>query len=213
MTFGIGVPVTDTWSFRTKIFIEQSINKPISYHNLGIAGGSVTSITRAVYNIMQHTVPSVLVLSFPPISRNELVCNTFPHSIQILPNFKGPTTDIVEAYRLLLEDISFCKYHLNKNLAIIDLLSKIHKFIPVITFWDNFEISLLDIEPHLRYMILPITHPKFLNDEECPRHLGIDQSEINKARDGLHPSVQAHQLYADNIKDYVLATIRNNLLA
>lgn len=208
-TFGIGVPITDTWAFRVKVFIEQSISESIPYHNLGIGGGSITAITRAVYNIMQHTVPSVLVLSLPPIYRNELVCDEFPHPIQMLPNFRGPTSKTIEAYRLLLEDINFCKYQLNKNLAIIDLLSKIYKFVPIITFWDNFEISILDIEPHLRYMILPIQHPTFLVDEDTAHHLKINQSEINRARDGMHPSVEAHQLYANAMQDYVLGKIRD----
>lgn len=72
MTYGIGVPATDTWGFRLKELLAED-----SYINLGTPGASAETVARTVMDYVEtYGVPKRLAVLMPNLERHYVAGNT-----------------------------------------------------------------------------------------------------------------------------------------
>lgn len=221
-TYGVGLPLEDTWGY--KIFSKLKEEIPtIQFINLSESGVSLDFTVRALstlLNILPHIDFCFNLLT--EISRSEIVTDVptsgsiFPFSFNNEPTMQWITTKeqlhIHRGYeRSLGVQSSWYQYGLNKNLLILDLLSRLHNFPCVCDFWQrgmyNTEFSLrtkhcMDeisnlIDSRFNYMF-PNIGNGFLSG-----HLEKIPEEDLNARDKYHPGKFYHARYVEQVFPFV----------
>jgi hypothetical protein len=179
-TEGIGLPLEHTWAWLLHQKICYAIGKQIPYWNLAIGGTGMHTIARTLRLLSPQLSPTVVIALFPAhrlewrLSNNWLTESINSNQCNLFVN--NPH----------LSDNNTITYETEKNMAMIDLIVKMHN---TTLIWDSWSSDVLRI-----YSDVAVDLPSFVNHEPLWSMHVHDQST---ARDGMHPGLRSNQIYAD----------------
>ena len=182
VTEGIGLPITETFSYLIYTEIKNKIGKDFPYWNLGIGAGGLDSIIRAYYHYHDILKPQVVISLFPTYRLEFYNKSCW---ISIMPNWDPE--EIFKNNHFLIQP-SVIKYNTQKNLAILDLLFQKNNTMQIWDTWDEKIFSNLNLTS-LK------TFDNFLNQWKS-----IDQ-RLPKARDNMHPGKEFNQMFSKKLLD------------
>lgn len=224
ITEGIGLPENHIWhSLLVNHHLHVHAKKPILKFNLGKGGTGISSVTRYVYNTIQHRnfSPDMVYLLLPPVSRQELIVDEPNLSIwDMMPNLPPPASDYVKAE--LFRNFSTTNYRQQlhqcfQNLLLIKWL--LHsKNIP--WFFSTWSHDLF-INTRLPISEIDSAFPEELMEHYIPVKFNYSDSYVpdtSKAfpqtigRDYMHPGPNSHmdlskQIYSKLLQKNAFAKI------
>jgi len=184
-TFGLGIPVTETWAYKTLENIRAKTNKKIPYWNIAINGSSL----ELQYFVMEKYIPKLkpkyLFMLAPHYQRRFIrLYNRFFNVMAGSIHFDSYPREIKNAYPLLFdEQASLIEYH--KICTLINALCYKYN----VKVYMQFMGPLIDREENFFRQMLP-AYDKFTRVSTYMRLIDL-------ARDRAHAGVKSNNFFAE----------------
>lgn len=193
-TFGLAVPIEDTWAYRTVSNIRDKTKKTIPYWNLARNGSSVDL---QFWNLDKHIdklKPQFIIFLVPPMYRRNIVFQNNFHQFSVNEN-KNLENELpleLQKTKGLLVDESYALFEIHKYFILINALCEKYGTQLLFQFSDEDDTSGVFFKNYQS----KYTKFKQLKTLWHGPHL---QKYLDYARDGMHRGPISNAAFADEL--------------
>lgn len=196
-TFGLGLPLEDTWTYQTISNIRAKTNKTIPYWNLARNGSSIDLQFWNLHKHIEQLKPKFIFFLVPAIYRRILFFKNRLHDFQVKENHSLESSLPIEIQRAmgLFVDDSYAISESHKYLMLIDALCERHGTELLFQYSDIYEgeDSYTFFRDHGNYKKLKKLDTHWVD----MRTNGVNDRRLDYARDRMHRGPISNAAFAD----------------